>query len=379
MLFLILSLMIAILYSVAASVEQPNGAIITAQMRCTTPCEQNYRLTVSRFDVVQFPGAENDIELAQLLPEAPIGTRSFETFTSFNELTREFVVVGADYPRIASANVWTVKLNGDLSAGSLTSQVEFVYPVSSSPFPLNVLHLKMKRVFHTADGSLYGIYENGEVHLIDLANKQSKMVSRMTSDEQLLGVEYLTATWSHAYDPQMNVLHSTFIGGVNAYYTKTDMASFTNTKWVQMSMPQGANSGFSPETFNNAHMMKDLNTGNNEFVVLLESFADMGFDQINKVNTTDGSMIPYEFNLMEYNVEFTCANVPDCDKLRVSAWDSVGSKLYFQTHDAEDHTSILTVMGFTQNKATKIWYPYVNPALDPFTFGNSGFIFVQKV
>ena len=82
---------------------------------------------------------------------------------------------------------------------------------------------------------------------------------------------------------------------------------------------------------------------------------------------------------MEYNVEFTCASVPDCDKLRVSAWDPVGSKLYFQAHDATDRTPLLTVMGFTQNKATKVWYPYINPALDPFTFGNSGFIFVQKV
>jgi hypothetical protein len=348
-------------------------------MRCTTPCESNYRLTVSRYDVVQAVGAENDIELLELLPPAKMATRSFETFTSYNEATREFVVVGADFPRVASASLCVTKLSNDLSSASLSSQIQFDYPVSSSPFPLNVLHLKLVRIFHSADGSLFGIFANGEIHLIDIANKQSKMVTRMTSDEQLLGVEYPTAQWAHVYDSEKNVLHSTFRGGINAYYTKTDMSTYSHTNWVQMSMPQGANSGFSPETFINAHMIKDPNTGNNEFVVLLESFTDLGFDQINKVNTTSGEMIPYEFNLMEYGIEFSCGAFTECDKLRVSAYDPVGGKLYFQSHDSTTTLSQLTVMGFSQNHVTKIWYPYINPALDPFTFGNSGFIFAQKV
>jgi hypothetical protein len=319
--------------------------------------------------------------LIELLPEAPISTRSFETFTSFNEATRELVTVGADYPRTASATFWTSKLANDLSSAtaSAVNNVEIAYPAATSPFPLNVLHLKLTRIFHSADGTLFGVYENGEIHIIDLVNKQSKMVVRMTSDDRLLGVEYPTATWAHAYDPDTNTLSSVFMGGVNAYYVQTNLATMKVSDWVQMAMPQGANSGFSPETFVNAHIMKPYPGASSEFVVLLESFAELGFDQINYVNVTSGQMIPWEFNLMEYNIEFSCGNVMECDKKRNSAWDPVGQMLYFQAHDATDKTSLLNRMGWTTSVLDSSYYPYVNPALDPFTFGNGGFIFIQKV
>ncbi len=43
--------------------QQPNGGIVAAQFRCTTPCQENYRLTLSRYDVIQEKGVDNDVEV----------------------------------------------------------------------------------------------------------------------------------------------------------------------------------------------------------------------------------------------------------------------------------------------------------------------------
>ena len=75
-------------------------------------------MVISRTNYVAQVGVPNDVVLQELLPPAPSAVRSFQSYTAYNEKTRTYVVVAAEYPRIDSATFWVSTLNNDVTVAT---------------------------------------------------------------------------------------------------------------------------------------------------------------------------------------------------------------------------------------------------------------------
>jgi len=358
------------------------GAIVSSQFTCVAPCAANWNLVISKTDTVTQLDVPNDVVLQELLPPANADLRSFETFTAYDEKSRNFAVIAADYPKVAHGTFWVSTLNNDLTAATpVLQEVTIEYPVSSAPYPLNVAHLKMSRLINGADGVLYATFTNGEVHVVDVANKSMKRIFSVISDDKLLSNNYPAASWSQVYDPEQNALWSVVIAGASAYVVKSDMATLTNGDWIELTQVKGMRTGLSVETFINAHMVKLDENGPTRLVVMMESINDnVGFDEIVWVDTTTGQLGNIAANLMEYNCLLTCPAF-ECDRLRVSSFDPVTKKLYFQGHLVNPNktfTLSLFYVYFFMSKITGTWEATVAPAAMA-AYGYSGHQYVQII
>ena len=177
-----------------------------------------------------------------------------------------------------------------------------------------------------------------------------------------------------------------------------------------MSMPQGVRSGFSPETFINMHVLKMDEEAEPKVIVLLESLDRVGFDEVNFLNTTTGSLETIEVMIDSYfsligrmkqsnisqtllsyaqgsliseNLLFKCdTDLNACDLWRVSALDAANKKLYFQAHlidgmSGEPLGIHLVEIGFSYSRATGRLTWYINTKPQELWYGNSGFQFVR--
>lgn len=255
--------------------------------------------------------------------------------------------------------------------------------MSQSPFPLNVSPLKMSRVVYGANSVLYAVFVNGEVHEVNIDAKSSKKILSIISDELLLAPSFPQVTWAQVFDPEINGLWSIVTSGSEAYLAKASFSDLSVASWIKLDgvdhmLPDVK---FSPETFINAHMVKYDPSIPSQLVVIMESLPTVGFDQIVFVDTTTGALTNIQANLMNDNVLLECPAY-ECDMWRVSSYDPVNKKLYFQGH-AYDGSGyeILTIyqVDFFKNHLTGKWEFLVNPSIQPSTYGYSGFQYVQIV
>lgn len=362
-----------------------NGAIVAAQFMCNAPCGSNWYLTISRTNLYNQVGVETNTMLQELLPPAPTAVREFETFTSYDETSRQFAVVAADFPKATQATLWVSTINNAVDQTTpVYTEVVVQYPDSTSPFPLNDVPLKLSRVlFVGSTDHLIAIFTNGEIHRLDLASGSFKLLARLNSDEQLLSTEYPHATWSHVFDKESKVIRSVVTGGVNAYLLQTDLATFTVSDRISLTMPKGITSGFSPETFINAHMVRENSTLPYRLMVSLESLTNVGFDEYTFVDTTTGVMGGANAgdNLMEDNILLDCSeSAKTCDKWQVSAFDPETNRLFFQGHDVTSDVPTLSLytLQFFYYEVQKQWGVVIdiNMAL---SYGYTGFQFVPFV
>jgi len=86
------------------------------------------------------------------------------TYTTFDEDTRAVTVLAENYPSVAKATFWKSTINDYANASTpVVTAVTIPYPVSSSPFPLDVAPLQVSRLLLVGGGRQVVIFTNGEV------------------------------------------------------------------------------------------------------------------------------------------------------------------------------------------------------------------------
>lgn len=290
---------------------------------CTAPCGQNEALAITRTAYIEHAGEPNDVVIQQLLPEGVSAERSFEVFTAYNGKSRNYLVVASGYPRVDAGTFWLSNLNNDVTVATpIFKEVTVSYPISSAPYPLNYARLVLNRVHITPDDRILVTFNNGEVHVLDLASKTFKKVFSTIPDSELLSNSYPHATWSETIDTETNSLWSIVRQGTKAFAVNTKLDDYTVGKWLPLTQVQGIHEEFSPDTFINAHMVQ-VQGAPTRLVIMIESLDDVGFDEIVYVNTETGELENLYANLMEYDILLYCQNNLECDKKRVSAYDPV--------------------------------------------------------
>lgn len=359
----------------ASNASTATGAIVSTQMYYLG--QEMYTFNVVRTDMSS--GHSTIIE--ELLSKSNQAGQ-LESFTAYEESTRSFYVAAASYPQITTATFWKSTINADATGTTpVVSAVEIKYPVSRSPAPLNVAHLQLSRLIVGPSGRLFATFLNGEVHEVDLEGGSFTYLYSLISDDMQLSEIHPYMTWGHLYDPSAEVMWSIAMGASDAFLMSSSFETRSVSSWVTMAMPEGDNSGFSPETVVNMHMVT-IDNDAPRVMVIMESMHNLGFDQVSFLDTTTGQLDCKQCNMMSDLIELACdTNINACDKWRVSAWDADNGLLYFQAHSTsmETYGEIhLTTMGFDHNAATGNlnWYTNVGQEL---WYGLSGFQFVKLV
>ena len=361
------------------------GSIVSAQFMCSVPCEQNWFLQLVKLN---YPNSESISDngatvLQTLMPPANTVLRQFDVFTAYDSTSRLYTVVAGDYPNEGSATFWTYTIANDISAATpVQENVVITYPTSTSPFPLNYGKLKLTRVLTAGvDSSLIAIFSNGEIHSVDVANAQFKLLTRVFSDAQLLSTSFPQTSWSSYYDSTSRTIKTVTTASNQAFLYTTDMQTLQTTN-VAMILPQGINNvnQFSPQTFFDAHSVT-LPNGSTQLLQFSESLYNVGFDLVTYVDPTTGQLGGAVDNLMEYEAEFACNSVVyQCDMWRTTAVDPINNLVYFQAHYAPEGMSSdqlnLYVLGFTTSVVDPDPYPYVNVVVESMTYGYTGYQFV---
>jgi hypothetical protein len=361
------------LFGAASAANEPkNGNVISAFTYYLG--KEMYSFNLVAVDYV----SQKPTFLQEYLPSGAKAARSFNSFTAFDEKTRSMYTVAVDFPTVAQCVFWksTISATSD-SASPVLSNVQIDYPVSRSPSPMDVAHLELARIFVGPNSRLFAAFTNGEIHLVDLEAKTFTFLYSLISDELQLGVTHPHLTWGHVFDAESNKLWSVIYAANQAYHTSSDLDAKTMAPWTLMAMPKGSNSGFAPQTVINMHMTK-VDNGPAKVMVIMESLDNVGFDQISFLDTTTGQLDCKECNLMDADIVFECQmGINTCDLWRVSAWDPVYKRLYYQAHTNEGDTVMATTGFDTAINGALTWW--TNKSANPMPFGLSGFQWVPFV
>lgn len=235
-----------------------------------------------------------------------------------------------------------------MKATTISDSIEFTFPVSTGPSPLNFLPLQVARVVLGPENVPHVIFTNGEVHSVDMTTGAFTLKHRLISDAQALDVSNPSATTAQVYDNVENKLYSVITAGMFAYLAITDFSNpqaITMSNWIQLDANMNLDPGsepvhtdFSTQTFTNAMIIRNIPGDSDEnkqiprLMVTEESLNDVGFDQLVFINTATGVMdVGPVYNLMESDLVFKC-QPNNCDLNRVSTYDEASGTVYFQAH-----------------------------------------------
>lgn len=292
-----------------------------------------------------------------------------------------------------------------MKASAIGDEVVFTYPVSSSPSPLNIMPLEVARVVLGPQNTPLVIFTNGEVHSLDMTTGSFTLKHRLISDAQALGVSFPAATTAQVYDPASNVLYSVLTAGMYAYLATTAFETHSGhvlpqqqpSSWLELDAGMFLDPGvdavttdFSTQTFTNALLIRlddtsardtaAQDTAEPRVLLTAQSLNDAGFDQLLFVNLTTGKMDagPVQ-SLMDYDMVFKC-QPNNCDLNRVSTYDRVSGRLFYQAHMAgSDPNTVGNIamgeIGFSKSHVTDGWTWYVQTVSDDAPFGYNAFQF----
>ena len=307
---------------------------------------------------------------------APTAQRSFNTHTTYDSLTRKYTIVAADYPILGVDSLWESTINDGVNETKpVTANLLLAHPDAS---PNNPGSIAISRILTGPSQRTFAIFTDGSIHEIDVkAAKYSKLGNLFEKTSLTNGV----VTDAHVVD---GLTLKSFVSdeSKNVYLIKTEITDSGITISAPVPIKASWRSfNWEHETPIAAHMISMHDGMEPKLVVVLAG----DFDQINWIDEDTGVMDPLVSNLYDFSTGvspiFECTlSTKDCDFWRTSAYDAEKRMLYFQAHavDSEDiHSTTILQMGFTQNKVTKLWYPYVNQAIWPMNFGYSGYQFVS--
>ena len=161
--------------------------------------------------------------LQELVP--PTLKLNVKTFTTYETFSRTFSVAALEFPVAHTATFWQSTVNNGINETTpVVEAVAIEYPVSQSPFPLNVAKLTMSRLINK-DGVLYAFFSNGEVHLVDLQDRQFVFQYSLISDSLQLDTSFMSfSSYGHLYDAGNDCVWSIAMAGINAYLIKSSLS-----------------------------------------------------------------------------------------------------------------------------------------------------------
>lgn len=161
--------------------------------------------------------------LQELVP--PTLLLDVKTFTTYEASSRTFSVAALEFPAAHTATFWQSTVNNEINETKpVYETVAIEYPVSQSPFPLNVAKLTMSRLVNKGD-ILYAFFSNGEVHLVDLKSHQFVFQYSLIPDSSQLDTSLMSFTsYGHLYDAGNDCVWSIAMAGINAYLIKSSLS-----------------------------------------------------------------------------------------------------------------------------------------------------------
>ena len=367
--------------------KSPAGTIISAQYWKAAQSE-SHELRITATYPVTLVNTPNDVLLQTLVPDV---TQDNQVFTAFDSASRTFYVVVDNFPTANKMTAWASTISAKADAATpVYTAVTMTYPDSSSPAPLNVLTPAIARVlFSDSVGGLTVIFQNGEVHSVDLAAKTFTKQLMLITPEDLYSVAHPFATGAQVVDAGNGVLQSFIFSASNTLLSTVDLATkkvLTTVGPLDMPGTQDATTGFSPESLIHAQIVNlgasaDAGEEQTGLLLQMESLPTTGFDELNFVNTTSGAFVGPVYNLAEDNLFLECFSY-NCDKWRTMAYDEADQTVYFQAHLEIGNSPaqvVLAAMVYVKSLSGGRSYWIVNPTVENLSFGYTGMVWVPFV
>jgi len=349
--------------------------------------DQKYSLQISAYNFLDPKTAF--VLLQELVP--PTLKLDVKTFTTYESNSRTFSAVALEYPAAHTATFWQSTLNNWINGTTpIYEDISIEYPVSQSPFPLNIAPLTMSRLINK-ENQLYAFFSNGEVHLIDLQKRQFVFQYSLIPDSFQLDLSFMSFTsYGHLYDAGNDCVWSIAMAGINAYLIKSSLTEKkVITSPTQLHLPNWDNQliqgGFSTDGYIiNMHLAQVEDDKPPRIITIMTAFpgsGGVGFDMVEFLNTETFTFEDINANLMNDGIFFACEeSINSCDFLRNSAYDPVSKMLIFQGHlYSAEQSAGAAMIGFMPNKydGSLTWYTgdYGNYA----PFGLSGYQWVQYI
>jgi hypothetical protein len=359
-----------------------NGAIVSTMLYYLG--NQKYSLQLCAMDYK----TSNYIFIQELIPSSL--QLEVVGYTGYDEATRTVSVMADNYPSVASGTFWVSTLNEFVNATTpVRSAISIPYPVSSSPYPLDVAQLEVSRFLTVAGGRIVVIFTNGEVHEVDLVNKRFNLLYNLISADKQLSPSFPSFFHGHTYDASRDLIWS-IVEVDNDFFSMSSSVTLGKvSNWVQMSLPDNILPivEFSAESVINIHAVVPEEGAAVQILVVIASVVNnAGFDMILFLDTETGQLDdrPSGNLIMTSDLMFLCdsTNLHDCDFWQTSAWDPVLKTLYFQAHyidpsSAEPFT-YMNYLTFDNNKKTGNLSWYFNK-FEEVPYGLQAFQFVPFI
>lgn len=345
------------------------GAVVAVQSRCQGFQCPNWAMDVSRYDTIMYADTEQfEYTLNENLPLGPTSERGFETYSAYSKDSRTFVSVAADYSVGGVDSYWMHTINDAVNGTTpLKTNVMVAHPDATPDHPGS---MKLARILLGPNDRLVALFNDGSIHDVDL---DTQSYTRIASLYERVSFSKPSMTYAHVFHG--SVLKS-FIMDPNGgtYLVKIDFSADTLTATDPLTIKYIPHMDFGMTPINALVTATNPAMEPQLMVIITGSF-----DQLQYVNEETGELIDTISNLFETTVPalFACyESTKDCDFWRTAAYDEDNNLIYVQAHTVDGQGTQSTTMlkiGFTQSKVNGVWYPYVNTAMWPMSFGYSGY------
>jgi hypothetical protein len=371
-------IVVAFCFLAAVHASEPvTGAIVAARLRCEGFMCPQWALDIGRYNTIRQPGEEYQWVLQELLPLAPTVQRSMRVYTAYDEPSRYYTVVAADYPAAGIDSFWVSSISNDiLSTTPVTSNLMLPHPDASTNNPGS---LSLSGIYSFGAENV-AVFNDGSVHFIDLkGQKYNRIASLLDSVPDKSKVYSIT----HAHVIDGNVLKS-FIKNSNddSFLVTIDLSASPAkvTAPVKIQRIQGELGASTPfGAFKYAIQAEGVPAGTPN--LMIQSYGN--FDTLSYINESTGEQTPVVANMAAEAVPntFICNDsTKDCDMWGTAAVDSTTGKFYFQSHiiNGDDTFDFAILdMFYVTSKVDPEPYHVVNPCMDPMQFGYMGYQYVQ--
>jgi hypothetical protein len=294
--------------------EPLTGALLAAQLRCEGLFCPQWALDISRYDTILYVNQSEPFEylLSEVLPLAPTAQRSFHTYTTYDDATREMNVMATDYPIDGVDAYWVADVNDYVNATTLkTTYVLVPHPGTSPNSGGGGLVARFLLAPSTSKGGRrIVIFRDGCIHDVDLTSQKYTKIGSLFDQADAAAVYDVTD--AHVFDGY--ILKSFIIDAQGvSYLVHTDFSSGSPvvSAPLQIQFLQGMTNNLRPIA---AHMISRFDGDPARLVVINTG----SFDQVNFVDEVTGEQEYIFSNLYAENMGIFMCNedLKECDMWR---------------------------------------------------------------
>eukprot|EP00042_Codosiga_hollandica_P015807 m.38763 g.38763 ORF g.38763 m.38763 type:complete len:363 (-) comp45365_c0_seq1:155-1243(-) len=332
------------------------GYIMTAEWQCDDFLCPQWSLTVTRV-TTDFSFHETTV-LATLVPETAESAMFFPVYTAYNNVTRNFHVVGEMENKIAT--IWTVNFDNSVDNGTLIATATAHFPASTAA---------IVRVHSSVHSSLLILWDSGVVSAANYSTGALSTVGDLLSSPS---VSTQLLAQASAVNTAENLLYSlTQTTSAKAPFVLTMNLATGDTSVVPLVLDASLkNEKWDQETLFHALWIAQFSK-----LLVFATGTDLGFDQVLWVDPTTGDVTPQYADLSQNNFFFRVQpSTHTNDLLQCACFDEINNFVYFQVtlSDVDDDTADATDIASID--LNHLSYP---PDVQvTFTFGYLGYAFV---